>query len=127
VQIDIQSRGFEISHAARNVIQKRIRHTFRYHNTKVRKVVVRLFSSIGSRGETLKSCRVQTIANGVPQLVTERKSDYLMEAANTSIHVANKAMIKQFDKLKSFKHIPASSLDGVLHEHFNLYARKTHD
>lgn len=89
--------------------------------------MVRLFSSIGSRGETLKSCRVQTIANGVPQLVTERKSDYLMEAANTSIHVANKAMIKQFDKLKSFKHIPASSLDGVLHEHFNLYARKTHD
>ncbi len=112
MQIDIQSRGFEISLAARKLIQKRIRHTFRYHNTKVRKVVVRLFSSIGSRGETLKSCRIQTIANGVPQLVTERKSDNLMDATNTTIQIANKAMSKQFEKLKSFKPIPASSLDG---------------
>ncbi len=112
MQIDIQSRGFEISQAARRSIQERIKHTFRYQNTKVRKVVVRLFSSIGSKGQTLKSCRVQTIAKGVPQLVTERKSENLMEATNTSIQIANKAMLKQFEKLKRFKHVPASSLDG---------------
>ena len=112
MQIDIQSRGFEISQAARSSIQEKIRHTFRYQNTKVRKVLVRLFRSIGSKGQTLKSCRVQTIANGVPQLVTERKSENLMEATNTTILIANKAMIKQFEKLKSFKHVSASSLDG---------------
>ena len=114
MQIDIQSRGFDISLAARRSIQEKISHTFRHQNTKVRKVVVRIFSSIGSKGQTLKSCRVQTIAKGIPQLVTERKSENLMEAINTSLQTANKAVLKQFKKLKSFKHVPASALDGNL-------------
>jgi len=112
VQINIQSRGFAISPSARKSIQEKIKHTFRHQEGKVRKVVVRLFSSIGSGGQTLKSCRIQTIANGVPQLVTERQSENLMEAANVSMDVAKKAMIKQFEKLKNFNHISASSLGG---------------
>jgi len=114
VQIDIQSREFEISQAARRSIHKKIKDTFKHQNSKVRKVVIRLFSSIGSRGQTLKSCRVQTIANGLPQLITERKSENLMEATNTSIQLANRAIIKQLGKMRKFKRISTVSIDGSI-------------
>ncbi len=112
MQIDIQSRGFEISQAARTSIHKKIKHTFRNQNRKVRKVVVRLFSSVGSRGQTLKSCRVQTTANGLPQMITERKSENLMEATNTSIQLANKSIIKQLNKMRKFKQSAVAQIDG---------------
>jgi ribosome-associated translation inhibitor RaiA len=104
VQIDIQSRGFEISQAARRSIQEKIHHAFRYQNRRVRKVVVRFFSSIGSRGQTLKSCHVLTDVNGLPQLITERNAENLMEATITSIQIANRSINKQLKKMKKFKH-----------------------
>ncbi|MFK7793998.1 MAG: hypothetical protein AB8B89_01490 [Gammaproteobacteria bacterium] len=112
MQIDIQSRGFEISQAARSSIHNKIKYTFRNQNRKVRKVVVRLFSNVGSRGQTLKSCRVQTIANGLPQLIIERKAENLMDATNTSINLANKAILKQLNKMRKFKQGAIAPIDG---------------
>ncbi len=105
VQIEIQAKGCVVSDELKHSIYKRISHSFKFHKRKVRKVIVRLFNTVGSRGQRIKSCRVQTVANGIPQLITEKHSDNLIDAINSSISVASRSVAKYLRKLKNFKHI----------------------
>ncbi len=105
MQIDIQARGFEVSKELRDSIQKRIRHSFRFQERKVRKVIVRLFSTVGSHGKKIKSCRVQAIVSGIPQLVTEKKSESLLEAVSSSISTSSHSVSKHLNKFRRFRHV----------------------
>jgi len=103
VHIDIQANGYVVSKELKRSIHKRIHRSFKFHKRKVRKVVVRLFYTIGSRGQTIKSCRVLTVANGIPQLVTEKRSTNLMDAINSSISVSSRTVAKYLQKLKHYR------------------------
>ena len=105
MQIDIQAKGFVLTKELRRSIQKRIHHSFRFHRRRMRKVVVRLFNHVGTHGESIKSCRIQAVANGIPQLITEKKSNSLLEAINNSVSTSSRSITKHIQKLKNFRHV----------------------
>lgn len=105
MQIEIQAKGCVLSNNLKHSIRKRINRAFRFHKQKVRKVIVRLFTTVGSKGQTIKSCRVQTVANGIPQLITEKRSDNLFDAINSSITVSSRTVAKYLRKLQNFRQV----------------------
>ena len=105
MQIDIQAKGFELSKELRRSIKKRIHHSFRFQRRRMRKVVVRLFSHVGTNGNNVKSCRIHAIANGIPQLITEKKSNSLLDAINSSVSTSSRSVTKYIKKLKKFRHV----------------------
>ncbi len=111
MHIDIQATGFHVSTEMKRSITKRVNHSFRYNKRKVRKVIVRLFKTVGHKGKSIKSCRIQAITIGMPQLITEKRSDNMFEAVNSAISMSSRSVSKYLHKLRKLRHIKTQIAD----------------
>jgi len=111
VHIDIQASGCVVNNKLKQSINKRINHSFKFHKRKMRKVIVRLYYTIDSRGQMRKSCRVLAMANGIPQLITEKRSDNLMDAINNSISVSSRSVGKYLQKMKHYRLVETQEMN----------------
>ena len=71
MQIDIRSRGFALTHALREYVERRLRFALVHAGDRVRRVAVRLTDVNGPRGGNDKRCRIQVTLNGFPTVVIE--------------------------------------------------------
>ena len=114
MQIEIQARGFVLTDTLRNHIDRRLHSSFQYTQRKIHKVVVRLFSVTTSRRRYIKSCRVQAVVVGLPNVITEYRGKNFYIAADTAIQRANRSVGKRLKKLRnhrrSMTQLPTGSL-----------------
>lgn len=113
MQIEIQARGFELSDTLRDHIERRLRSSFEFTQRRIHKVVVRLFNITSSHRRNIKSCRVQTVVVGLPNVITEYRGKNFYVASDTAIHRANRSIGKRLRKLRnhrrSLTQVPAGS------------------
>ena len=82
MQIDIQSRGFALTHALREYTGRRLRFALVLAGGRVRRVAVRLFDVNGPRGGIDKRCHIRGALNGLAAVVTEDAEADLYLAIN---------------------------------------------
>ena len=114
MQVEIKSRGFELTETLRNHIEERLRASFQHTQRKIHKVVVRLFNVTTTSRKTIKSCRVQAIVVGLPNVITEYRGKNFYVAADTAIQRANRSVSKRLKKLRNYRRntvqLPVGSL-----------------
>ena len=113
MQIEIQARGFELSDTLRDHIDQRLRSSFQFTQRKILKVVVRLFNITSAHRRNIKSCRVQAVVIGLPNVITEYRGKNFYIAADTAIQRANRSVGKRLRKLRNHRRnmiqLPAGS------------------
>lgn len=114
MQIEIQARGFELSETLHSHIERRLRSSFQKTQRKIHTVVVRLFNVTTAHRRNIKSCRVQAVVIGLPNVITEYRGKNFYVAADTAIQRANRSVSKRLRKLRNhrrnFIHIPVGSM-----------------
>ncbi len=108
MQIDIQARGFELNDTLRDHIETRLRSSFEFTQRKIHKVVVRLFNTTSAHRRNIKSCRVQAVVVGLPNVITEYRGKNFYLAADTAIQRANRSVSKRLRRLRKLRSNPRS-------------------
>ena len=105
MQIDIQSRGFALTHALREYTRRRLRFALVRVNDRVRRVTVRLYDVNGPRGRIDKCCRIQVMLNGLAALVIEDTETNLYLAIDRAADRAGRSVTRRL--ARSREHLPA--------------------
>ena len=103
MHVAIQANGFELSKSLHKHIEQRLLSSFQFTERRVRKIIVRLFNGTTSRKKFIKSCRVQTVVNGLPQVITEHHGKNFYVAADTAIQRANRSVSRRIRKMREYR------------------------
>jgi len=103
--VEIQARGFELSENLENHIHTKIVSALRGANSKVRKVIVRLFNEDARHNRTMRSCRVHVMVKGMPDIVTNYSSSNIYKASNAAIKTSSFTVKNKLTKLRKLKNL----------------------
>ena len=104
MNIVIQSRGFAVTTAMRQHIERRVLFALGWADYQVKKVEVRLSDLNGPRGGEDKLCQIQILATGVPQVVIQDVEDDVYVAIDRAADRAGHALARRLEKIREHRH-----------------------
>lgn len=111
MQIVIQSRGFALTGALREHIERRVLFALGWADYQVRKVEVRVSDLNGPRGGEDKRCQIQILAAGIPEVLIQDIEVDLYVAVDRAADRAGRALARrlarQREHRQSLRHTPA--------------------
>lgn len=103
MQIDIQSRGFALTGALRQHIERRVLFALGWADYQVRKVDVRLSDLNGPRGGEDKRCQIQIVAAGIPEILIQDVETDVYVAIDRAADRAGRALARRLEKLREHR------------------------
>ncbi len=103
--VEIQARGFELSENLENHIHKKVTHALNYANTKIQKVIVRLFNEDARHNHKSRSCRILVSVKGMPDIITNYRDNNIYRASNAAIKSSIITIKNRLNKIRKLKHI----------------------
>lgn len=104
MQTDIQARGFSLTEALVNHVEKRIGFTFLNANSRVNRVLVRLSDLNGPRGGVDKCCLVEVRLERSQVVVVEDIQPDMYTAINRAIGRAARTVKRRLAQQGSRRH-----------------------
>ena len=101
MRIDIQSRGFALTHALREYAERRLRFALVHAGDRTLRVTVRLVDVNGPRGGIDKRCRIQATLNGLGELVIEDTQTNLYLAIDRAADRAGRNVMRRLAHLNA--------------------------
>ncbi|MDW3094891.1 MAG: HPF/RaiA family ribosome-associated protein [Gammaproteobacteria bacterium] len=105
MHVEIQARGFELSENLENHIHKKVTHALQYANTKVRKVIVRLFNEDARHNQKTRTCRILVSVKGMPDIITNYRANNIYKASNAAIKASSFTIKNRLNKIRKLKNI----------------------
>lgn len=101
MQIEIQARRVPLSRKWRNEVKRRVEIALARFDERIVKVSLWLSDVNGPRGGLDKSCQLQIIMPGKPDVVIEETRENLYLAINLAIARAGKAVVRKLDRQRT--------------------------
>ena len=98
MQIDIQTRGFSLTHALLGYSQRRVLGAMAYISGHVNRVVIRLSDINGPRGGADKCCHIQVTLAGMPDVIVEDTEIDMYTAIDRAIDRARRTAVRKVDR-----------------------------
>lgn len=98
MQIDIQSRGFSLTDALQNYIQRRLHFSMSHSSDYINQAVIRLSDINGPRGGADKCCHVHIVMAGIPNVVVEDTEVDMYAAIDRAIDRARRTVSRKIDR-----------------------------
>jgi len=98
MQIDIQTRNFELSNALRSYVERRLRFALTWAENHVRRIVVRLSDINGPRGVDDKRCDLLVVLAGLPDVVVKDTEADLYFAIDRAADRAGRSVMRRIDR-----------------------------
>lgn len=98
MQIDIQSRGFELTESLRDFTAKRLAYSLSHGTTRIKRVVVRLSDINGPKGGDDKRCHLELRLSGLPEIVIEETQSDLYAAVSRATERAGRTLARRIDQ-----------------------------
>lgn len=103
MQIDIQTRKFDLTNALRNYVEQRLRFALTWADNHVRTIVVRLSDVNGPRGGNDKRCHLLVMLAGLPDVVVEDTEADLYFAIDRAADRAGRNVIRRIDRKQTLR------------------------
>lgn len=103
--VEIQASGFVLSDHLKNHIHEKLLNALQSANTKVRKVIVRLFNDDARHNRKMRSCRVHVMVKGMPDIVTSYSSRNIYKASNAAIKTSSFTVKNKFNKRRKLNNL----------------------
>ncbi len=111
MQIDIQTRGFELTEALRRHIIRRLGFRFSVSDQPVHRVNLHLTDENGPRGGRDKRCRIRIVLSRAADVVVEDTQVDLYLAIDRAIDRAGRSLIRRLERQRDWRQIPRSVVD----------------
>lgn len=98
--VEIQARGFELSENLESHIHRKITAALQSANTKVRKVIVRLFNEEASHHRQNRSCRIHISVKGLPDIIANHRASNIYKASNAAIKSSSFTVKNKLKRIK---------------------------
>jgi len=98
MQIDIQTRNFDLTNALRNYVERRLRFALTWADNHVQRIVVRLSDVNGPRGGDDKRCHLLVVLAGLPDVVVKDTEADLYFAIDRAADRAGRSVMRRIDR-----------------------------
>jgi len=98
MQIDIQALDFSLTDALRSHAERRLRFALTCCDDRIQRVVMRLSDINGPRGGADKSCHLQVVLAGLPNVVVEDIESDLYVAIDRASDRAGRTVVRKIDR-----------------------------
>lgn len=98
MQIDIQTRNFDLTNALRSYAERRLRFALTSADNHVQRIVVRLSDINGPRGGEDKRCHLLVVLAGLPDVVLEDTQADLYFAIDRAADRAGRTVMRKLDR-----------------------------
>ncbi len=113
MHITIQSHGFVLTGALRAYVEQRLRMALGWSAGRLRRLVVRLSDINGPRGGLDKRCKIEVHLSGARTVVIQDTEADLYCAIDRAAERADRAVVRQVERQRSFAHIRPAALDDA--------------
>jgi putative sigma-54 modulation protein len=103
MQIDIQSRNFDLTNALRSYAERRLRFALTCAGTRIQRIIVRLSDINGPRGGEDKRCQLQVVLAGLPDVVVEDTEASLYFAIDRAADRAGRTVMRRLDRKQTLR------------------------
>ncbi|MFO1401832.1 MAG: HPF/RaiA family ribosome-associated protein [Steroidobacteraceae bacterium] len=111
MRIDIQSRGFQLTAALRNRIERRLRFALGPAGARIRGVLVRLTDQNGPRGGIDKRCMIRATLGPAPPILIRQEDYDLYVAIDHAAARLGRTVLRQLARLQDH-HPRRDAIDG---------------
>ena len=114
MQIDIQTRNFDLTNALRSYAERRLRFALTSADNHVQRIVVRLSDINGPRGGEDKRCHLLVVLAGLPDVVVEDTEADLYFAIDRAADRAGRSVMRKLNRkqtLNKHRHLPVWDAD----------------
>ena len=101
MRIEIQARRVPLSLKLRNEAKRRIEIALTRFDERITKVSIWLSDANGPKGGLDKSCQMQIVMPGKPDVVIEETRENICLAINIAIARAGKAVVRKLDRQRT--------------------------
>ena len=98
--VEIQARGFELSENLESHIHGKITTALQSANTKVRKVIVRLFNEEARNHRQNRSCRIHISVKGMPDIIANHRASNIYKATNAAIKASSFTVKNKLNRIR---------------------------
>jgi len=113
MQIDIQTRNFDLTNALRSYAERRLRFALTLADNHVQRIVMRLSDINGPRGGEDKRCHLLVVLAGLPDVVVEDTEADLYFAIDRAVDRAGRTVMRKLDRKQTLhKHSRPLTLDA---------------
>ena len=114
MHIDIQARGFTLTRALREHVERRLMFAFGAPRAAVVRVSVRLSDDNGPRGGEDKRCRIHVVVAGAPGVVIEDTETDLYAAIDRAADRAGRTVVRRIARRRDHRvAAPAFAADAA--------------
>ena len=106
MQIDIQSRGLDLTDGLRDYAKKRLAYSLHCGDGVIGRVIVRLSDINGPRGGKDKHCHIEVLLIGLPEVVIEDTEVDLHVAIDRAAGRAGRVVARRLDRQREFAPVP---------------------
>jgi ribosome hibernation promoting factor len=103
MQIDIQTRNFDLTHALRSHAERRLRFALTSADNHVQRIIVRLSDINGPRGGEDKRCHLQVVLAGLPDVVVEDTEADLYFAIDRAAGRAGRSVMRKINRKQTLQ------------------------
>jgi putative sigma-54 modulation protein len=110
MQIDIQTRNFDLTNALRSYAERRLRFALTRADNCIQRIIVRLSDVNGPKGGNDKQCHVQVMLSGLPDVVVQDIEADLYFAIDRAANRAGRTVMRKLGRqqtLHRHRHPPA--------------------
>lgn len=111
MQVDIKSRGFELTDSLRDYVRKRLACNLSHGDTAILQVGVRLSDINGPRGGEDKRCQITLRVKALPRIVIEDTEADLYVAIDRAAERAGRTLQRRL--ARSLRDAPAVAAPGA--------------
>jgi ribosomal subunit interface protein len=98
MQIDIQTRNFDLTNALNNYAERRLRFALTWADDRIQRIIVRLSDINGPRGGEDKRCQLQVVLAGLPDVVVEDTEASLYFAIDRAADRAGRTVMRKLNR-----------------------------
>jgi ribosome-associated translation inhibitor RaiA len=103
MQIDIQTRNFELTHALRSHTERRLHFALSSAGNHVQRIIVRLSDINGPRGGEDKRCHLQVVLAGLSDVVVEDTEADLYFAIDRASDRAGRSVMRRINRKQTLQ------------------------
>jgi len=101
MQIDIQTRNFDLTNALRSYTERRLRFALTWADNRIQRIIVRLSDINGPRGGEDKRCQLQVVLAGCPDVVVEDTEASLYFAIDRAADRAGRTVMRKLNRKRT--------------------------